>query len=122
MERYSVTSSSTAEFVIVFEVAKSYRKIVKCHSSICKISEGSTRVINNLGKGVLCPHLTEFSSYYRLIQNIPNPEDSDPSGDEDDYVHLATNDNDELNDITLPQEKVSSISMELLKQHCCLFP
>ena len=112
VERYSVINRCSAEFVTVFEVAKTSRKIVKCHSSLCKIYEGSTRVISNLGKGVLCPHLKEFANYYRLVQGIPDPDDDSSSGDELDV------DSQNNEDILLPQEKVA---LNCNKKGFCLF-
>ena len=117
VERYSVTSSCTVEFVTVFEIAKNSRKIVKCHSSICKTNEGSTHAINNLGKGVLCSHLKEFSKYYRLIQDIPESEDSS-SDDEDRNAYVVDNDGD---DTLLPQEKVDKLLLVVHEAPACVY-
>ncbi|XP_047139988.1 uncharacterized protein LOC124815374 [Hydra vulgaris] len=68
VERYSVVADSCS-FVTVFEISKSSRKVIKCHDSLCQISEGSTRQINNLHNGCLCPHLKVFREYFYLVEN-----------------------------------------------------
>ena len=67
------------------------------------MSEGSTRVISNLKKGALCPHLKEFKIYFWLIEGIPNLGDSSSSDEE-----LNVPDTDD--EIYLPREKVTFTS------------
>ena len=97
IERYSVVSDSRT-FITVFELSKSSRKVVKCHDSLCQISEGSTRQINNLGKGFLCSHLKVFREHFNLTQNTTDW----ISIDQDEFTSV-----DELEDkAQLPKEKV----------------
>nr|XP_047137215.1 uncharacterized protein LOC105847614 isoform X3 [Hydra vulgaris] len=85
VERYSVVSDSCT-FITVFELSKSLRKVVKCHDSLCRISEGSTRQVNNLDNGFVCSHLKVFREYFYLIQNttdwISNDQDEFTPADE----------------------------------------
>ncbi|XP_065653453.1 uncharacterized protein LOC136080565 isoform X2 [Hydra vulgaris] len=85
IERYSVVSDSCT-FITVFELSKLLRKVVKCHDSLCQVSEGSTRQVNNLDKGFLCSHLKVFREHFYLVQNttdwISNYQDEFTSVDE----------------------------------------
>nr|XP_047127569.1 uncharacterized protein LOC105848429 [Hydra vulgaris] len=96
VERYSVVSDSCA-FVTVFQLCRSLRKVVKCHDSLCRISEGYTRQVNNLDKGILCPHLKVFREHFYLIQNT----NEWISNDQDEFTLV-----DESEDkMQLPKEK-----------------
>nr|XP_047124683.1 uncharacterized protein LOC124807139 isoform X2 [Hydra vulgaris] len=85
VERYSVVADSCA-FVTIFEILKSSRKVIKCHDSECQVSEGSTRQINNLQNGCLCPHLKVFREYFYLLQNTGESISND--SELEDNIHL----------------------------------
>ncbi|XP_065662188.1 uncharacterized protein LOC136084880 isoform X2 [Hydra vulgaris] len=96
IERYSVVSDSCT-FITVFELSRSLRKVVKCHDSLCQVSEGSTRQVNNLDKGFLCSHLKVFREHFYLVQNTTDW----ISNDQDEFTSV-----DELEDkAQLPKEK-----------------
>ena len=103
VDRFSTTANGSAEFVTLFNVLKTKRTIVSCHSSICRIAEGSTRSIKTLGKSeVLCDHLSVFREFYhRQVREHLSDED-EYEYDEDD-IH-----NTEI-PATLPKEKVNSL-------------
>ena len=96
-QRYSVVAGSSVEFVTVFSVAKSSRKIVQCHASLCKIREGSSRNVQTLVTSqTLCPHLAVFKIYY-LSHNSDAVSDANV-GEDREYDNEASSE--------LPQEKV----------------
>ena len=64
VDRFSVVADGSAEFVTIFNVPKTAKNITKCHLSVCKMLESSTRNIKYLCKGNrLCPHLEEFKMH-----------------------------------------------------------
>ena len=80
MDRFSVVTDGSAEFVTIFNVPETAKNIIKCHSSVCNMLEGSTRNIKYLCKGNrLCPHLQECKVFYNLYlrQAIHEEDDSD---------------------------------------------
>ena len=99
VDRFSVNSPSGNEFVTLFNVAKTSRTIVSCHSAICKIAEGATRNVLYLEKSeVLCDHLSVFREFYLdyLKSNFPYEEENENEFDEYDTEIPST----------LPEEKV----------------
>ena len=44
-DRFSVVADGSAEFVTIFNVAKTAKNIIKCHSSVWKMLGGSSRNI-----------------------------------------------------------------------------
>ena len=49
VERYSVCADDgDVQFVTMFTVSKAKRKVVQCHSSICKLREGHSRSLLTL--------------------------------------------------------------------------
>ena len=104
VDRFSVVGDGSAEFVTIFNVAKTAKNITKCHSSVCKMLKGSSRNIKYLCEGNrLCPHLEEFKVFYNLYlrQTMHEEDDSD---DEVEYE-----DSDDLEE-GLPEEKVCGTS------------
>ena len=98
VDRFSVTADGSTELVTIFNISRTSRNIVKCHSSICKMNSGSCRNIRYLRKDDnLCPHLSIFKIFY-LQQVMVNLEDSDL--DEDDV-------DEDFEPDLLPSEKVS---------------
>lgn len=96
VDRFSIVADGSSEFVTLFNVAKTNRNIVSCHSSVCKIAEGSTRSVKTLDKSeVLCGHLVVFREFYHqhIHQNLSDKEDEN-------------NDHNTEIPATLPKEKV----------------
>ena len=71
-ERYSVCADDgDVQFVTIFTVSKGKRKVVQCHSSICKLREGDTRSLLTLQlSGTIYKHLIAFREFY--LTNIPH--------------------------------------------------
>lgn len=102
VDRFCVNSESSSEFVTLFNISKTSRNIVSCHSSICRIAEGSTRDVKNLTKSeVLCEHLLIFRDFY--INEVA--EQNNETIDLDDETDLYDTDVPS----TLPEEKVFTI-------------
>ena len=58
VERYSVyANDGDVQFVTVLTVSKAKRKVVQCHSSICKLREGHSRGLSSLQSSeTICKH------------------------------------------------------------------
>ena len=62
-----MAADGSAEFVTICNVAKTAKNIIKYHSSVCNMLEGSSRSIKYLCKvNQLWPHLEEFKVFYNL--------------------------------------------------------
>ena len=119
VDRFSVIADGSAEFVTIFNVAKTAKNIMKCHSSACKVLKGSSRNIKYLCKGNrICPHLEEFKIFYNLYLRKAMHEQDD-SDNEVEYEDI-----DDLEE-GLPEEKVCGISScawtEFIFQKCYAF-
>ena len=104
VDRFSIVADGSSEFVTLFNVSKTNRNIVSCHSSVCRIAEGSTRQVKTLGKSeVLCAHLVVFREFYHqhIQQNL---------SDEEDGLYDEEDDNNTEIPATLPEEKVTVIT------------
>ena len=100
VDRFSVVADETAEFVTICNVAQTNRNVIKCHSFICKMLEGSTRSVKYLYKGnKLCPHLEEFKGFYNAYLRNTLESDESSGGEDDEYV-------DDYSE-NLPEEKVN---------------
>lgn len=108
IERYSVSTGYDAQFVTIMKVHNTTRKIVQCHSSLCKLSEGNCRSVNYLHSSkVLCQHLTIFRNFY--TERLQEQEEQGEIDETDDQDHL-----EELHEATtdkqfLPDSQVSII-------------
>ena len=51
VERFSVISNGSAEFVTIFNIKKTTRRIAKCHSSVCAVNEVNSRNVSTLATG-----------------------------------------------------------------------
>ena len=104
VDRFCVNSESSSEFVTLFNISKSSRNIVSCHSSICKIAEGSTRNVRHLQKSeILCDHLIAFRDFYLEELAKHNEETLDSDEEVDSYDSGIPS--------TLPDEKVLQSSL-----------
>ena len=119
VDRFSMAADGSAEFVTICNVAKTAKNIIKYHSSVCNMLEGSSRSIKYLCKvNQLWPHLEEFKVFYNLYlrQTMHNEDNSD---DEVEYE-----DSDDL-EKGLPGEKICGISFcawtEFIFQKCYAF-
>ena len=101
VDRFSVNADSSTEFVTLYNVNKTSRTVVSCHSSICKIAQGSTRRIKHLESSeILCDHLSVFRDFY--LEQVRN------SGQEGFGEIEGEVDNDDTEiPATLPEEKVT---------------
>ena len=95
IERYSVTHGGSVEILMIFSVSGTTQKIVQCHSSLCKMSQGSSREFLNLAHGSLCVHLQVFKRFY-LEKGFPL--NSILNEDEDNGLN-------HIEDISIPIEK-----------------
>ena len=51
VDRFSIVADGSAEFVTIFNVPKTAKNIIKCHSTVCKMLESFTRNIKFRFKG-----------------------------------------------------------------------
>ena len=64
VEKYSVATNSDAEFVTIYNIKNSSRKVISCHSSLCQYQQGKSRSVKNVENAAdLCPHLEIFKAY-----------------------------------------------------------
>ena len=98
VERFSVVAQDSIETVTIFSVLKSAKRIVKCHSSTCKMQQLGTRSVQSLNLKPVCPHLMVLKPYISLVQNITSVDESDDEIDE------FCGDNLEEEILTLPDE------------------
>jgi len=96
IKRYSVNANKNPQIVTIQRVIKTRRKIIKCHSSRCQCEESNTRNVKLLKDDVImCPHLTEFKSFFFDQLDFMFGEDSDDedsgSGDGLDDINLLPN-------------------------------
>ena len=64
VEKYSVAINSDAEFVTVYNIKNSNRKVISCHSSLCQYQQGKSRSAKNIENATdLCAHLEIFKTY-----------------------------------------------------------
>ena len=64
VEKYSVATNSDAEFVTIYNIKNSNRKVISCHSSLCQYQQGKSRSVKNVENATdLCPHLEIFKTY-----------------------------------------------------------
>lgn len=69
VERFSVATSTDVEFVTVFRLKNTLRKVVKCHSSFCQHKQGKTRSISSLNSSSnLCEHLMLFKTWFQASE------------------------------------------------------
>ena len=102
VERYSVCADDgDVQFVTMFTVSKAKRKVVQCHSSICKLREGHSRSLSTLqSSGTICKHLIAFREFY--LANIHHAlQKNIGDSDEDETVYESIADNH-----CLPDNKV----------------
>ena len=113
-KRFSVVpKEGDAEFVTIYNVAKSRRRVVSCQSKLCQAFAGANRNIKFLGRGLLCPHLEVFREYFHIIEGI---DPTDNCSEEEDAEP-------DFNDDYLPSEKVSHLIyiFHIHKLHFCVF-
>ena len=106
VDRFSVSvrDDDDTKFVTLFNVSRTSKTIVKCHSSICKISEGSCRNVKLLSRSdMLCPHLLEFRKFYLQQVALANEEGGLLN---ENYGDANDDDIDEEAMDDLPDEKV----------------
>ena len=97
VERYSVVGEGSVELVTVFSVAKSSRRIIRCHSGLCNVHKGNQRCVDNLASSKhLCCHLIEYRNFLGVAED-----DDDDNGHDDDEVLDGAN-----QQYGLPIEKV----------------
>ena len=105
VDRFSI--KQPAEFVTLFHISRTSRTIDKCHSSECKISEGSCRSVNTLHNAEsLCPHLIKFRAFY-MSQVLLNT----PGSDHMDQENLEFEEYDECVPVHMPDEKVFTFAL-----------
>ena len=74
---FSIKVENSADIVTLFNLSRTSRTIVKCHSTDCKINESNYWNVNTLDKAKnLCPHLTKFRKFY-LSQVLLNDQGRD---------------------------------------------
>ena len=100
VDRFSVNADTSTEFVTLYNVNRTSRTVVSCHSSICKINQGSSRQIKHLESAeILCDHLSVFRDFYLdQVRNSAEESAGEVEGEMD-------NDDTEI-PATLPSEKV----------------
>lgn len=113
VDRFSVKSEMGVEFVTLFNLPKTQRTIIKCHSSTCKMSEGSCRNIRSINSGKhLCAHLKKFRVFY--LQHVLasdfniNQDELEFGEDLDEDLEDDFDEFDEDTPLLLPDEKVCS--------------
>ena len=107
VQRFSIKLEESAQYVTLFHISRTSRTIVKCHTSECKISEGSCRSVNTLHKSEsLCPHLIKFRAFYmsQVLLSIPR-------NDHMDLVNLEIEEYDECVPVYMPDEKVFTFAL-----------
>ena len=73
VEKYSVCGDGDVQFVTIFSVTKSTRKIFQCHSSICKLREGHSHSLLTLQScRSLCQRLRTFQEFYIKMKSHLN--------------------------------------------------
>ena len=82
----------------MFTVSKAKRKVVQCHSSICKLREGHSRSLLTLqSSGTIWKHLIAFREFY--LANIPHAlQENIGDSDEDETVYESIADTHCLQD------------------------
>ena len=99
MDKYSITAEGSVEFVTLFNVSRTNRQMVRCHSGLCNIHQGSKRRFENLFNAEnLCSHLIEFRNFWTDSFGAMNP---DRAGE------IVAEENDVVDDSYLPNEKVT---------------
>ena len=64
MEEYSVGTNSDAEFVTIYGIINSNRKVSSCHWSLCQYHQGKSRSVKNVeNTSDLYPYLEIFKTY-----------------------------------------------------------
>ena len=108
VDRFSIKLEKSAEFAAtLFHISRTSRAIVKCHSSECKISEGSCRIGNTLHNvESLCPHLIKFRAFY-MSQVLLNT----PGNVHMDQENLAFEEYDECVPVYMPDEKLLTFAL-----------
>ena len=64
VDRFSIVADGSAESVTIFNVPKTAKNIIKCHSSVCKMLKSSTRNIKYLCKEINFAHIYKNSRYF----------------------------------------------------------
>lgn len=103
VDRFSVVADENVSFLTLFNVSRTSKTIVKCHSSICKMREGSQRNIKLLSQAkYLCPHITEFRKCYMDQVTLASAQDLDENTDD-------SSGEEETEEDTLPNEKWEAV-------------
>ena len=64
VEKYSVATNYNAEFVTIYNIKNSSRKVISCHSSLCQYQQEKSRSMKDVENAAdLCPHLEIFKAY-----------------------------------------------------------
>ena len=107
VDRFSIKLEDSAEFVTLFHISRTSRTILKCHSSECKISEGSCKSVNTLhNTESLYPHLIKFRAFC-MSQVLLNT----PGKDHMDQENLEFEEYDECVPVYMPDEKVFTFAL-----------
>ena len=48
VEKYSVATNSDAEFVTIYNIKNSSKKVISCHSSLCQYQQQKSRLMKNV--------------------------------------------------------------------------
>ena len=63
VRRFSIQGEDSIEFVTLYTVEKTTRKIVQCHSSFCSMNKYAKREVTKLDGSSICAHLVKFREY-----------------------------------------------------------
>lgn len=78
VKKLSVSYQDSAEIISIFNVEKTLRQVVQCHSSTCNMRKGSKRNIVELNdKNELCDHLTLFRQFFIENRQLFPVDDAD---------------------------------------------
>lgn len=80
VDRYSVVSNNTCEFVTIFSTVYG-KKIIRCNSGLCRSQQANTRSVQMIDSG--CHHIHSLKPYIALVENISDPLSSDDENVED---------------------------------------
>ena len=91
LRKFSVVCNDSVSLVNLSKQPATNRFIVNCTEGFCRAQKGSSRVLHNLNKGILCPHLEVFRAHSELWQDMLEPvaEEDDTGATSGEAEHLA---------------------------------